>query len=568
MSSDSSQSHDALADYARVSTDEQREQQTIETQRRALDRYCAAYEITPVGHFQDDGISGTVPFAQRPAGARLLTEVAAGRVRTVLVWRLDRVGRNAREVLNAIHALEAAGARLISVTESFDTSTPAGRLQLNMLASIAEFERDSIIQRSDEGMARRLTDTTWMGGRAPYGLRIEGKRRTARLVLSDEPDAVSGYSEVETVKLMWELAVAQGWSCEQVAAHLDQLHIPPREGMIWQPGAVYRILTNASVAGMRTYRGKDGTRHTHACPAILTPAALEQARTALRDHRRYSAVRAEEDVYLLRGLLVCGECGQPYTTSWSRRTSGPHCGDLWRYYACSTRHYRTHTIRRRRLALGLLPQECHAASLDAAELEDAIWRDVEGFIRDPGTALVGLSTRRADDAAGAEAHRVALERAQRARAGMQGERDSVLALYRKGRVSEHDLNRQLDDIAREEAQHTAAEAAAQAALSESSETVDRLERARLLLQGLHARLEAESDAATPSLALRREAMRALIEQITVETVSAGTSVRGRPKYEARARVRYTFDRPAADATVTSPATAPLHHSDVRDSEWR
>jgi site-specific DNA recombinase len=102
--------------------------------------------------------------------------VLSGRVKTVLIWRLDRMGRNARALLDVVDMLECAGVRLVSITESFDTSTPAGRLQLNMLASIAQFERDSIMQRTSEGTANRLALATWMGGMPRTGTESTGRK--------------------------------------------------------------------------------------------------------------------------------------------------------------------------------------------------------------------------------------------------------------------------------------------------------------------------------------------------------------------------------------------------------
>src|SRR5260221_2410871 len=176
-----------LAVYLRVSSEEQREQGPIQTQRAAAERYCALYEHTPYSWYADDGVSGTVPFASRPEGARLMADATAGHITTVLIWRLDRFGRNAYEILAALRALQALGVRLVSITEAFDTETPAGRLQINMLASIAEFERDSIVQRATEGISRHLREGGWSGGRIPYGYLVTGHERDARLALNREP---------------------------------------------------------------------------------------------------------------------------------------------------------------------------------------------------------------------------------------------------------------------------------------------------------------------------------------------------------------------------------------------
>src|SRR5260370_38775731 len=142
--------------YLRVSSDEQRLQGTIETQRVAAERWLALQNITPHDWYADDGVSGTVPFALRPEGARLLADAQAHYVKTGLVWRLDRFGRSNAKIYAALETLEALGVRLVSMTELFDTKSPSGKAMLGMLATFAQFERDSIVQRTDEGMARRL----------------------------------------------------------------------------------------------------------------------------------------------------------------------------------------------------------------------------------------------------------------------------------------------------------------------------------------------------------------------------------------------------------------------------
>jgi site-specific DNA recombinase len=536
-----------LAVYMRVSSDEQKQQGTIENQRAAADRYLAVHGVTPHGWYADDGVSGTIPFAQRPEGARLLADAAAGYVTTLVCWRLDRMGRNALAVLQAVESLERAGVRIVSITESFDTSTPAGRLQVNMLATIAQFERESMVQRVEQGNARRLEGTTWMGGRANIGYRVEGKKRDARLVLNDIIDEGSGYSEVDVIRLGWHLLVEQDWPCERIAAHLDTLNIPTRDrertSHGWAPGTVYRMLSNPILAGVRTYRAKDGTLHSHPVPAILSAEQVERLQQALRDHKRSASVRKDTDPYLLRGLMRYGLCGEPYTTSRSRLTFGPRAGELWRCYRCMTRYFRTQFSRRRRVAEGKVPAECLATSVDARNAEADIWADIEAFTRDPAQVLRALAAKQQATIARQADDRAQLAKVQQDLDELQGQRDEILALYRRGRISERDLDRQLDQIAAEEAGHTRTRDELLAALGDASDASAQLETARTVLLQLRARLDVET--LTP--ALKRDVIRALVREIRVETQEIGLTTRGRIKRRAVLHVWYCFDEPAEGA---------------------
>jgi site-specific DNA recombinase len=238
--------------------------------------------------------------------------------------------------------------------------------------------------------------------------------------------------------------------------------------------------------------------------------------------------------------MRCAHCGALYTTSWTRRYDKfGQPGALWRYYACSTRHYRQQ-FTRRRPGSGF-PRECIGMSLDATAIEAKIWADVEQFVRNPGATLLELAARVGDEATAADVHRAELSDLQQKLDEQQAERDAVLALYRKGRINERDLDRQLDDIATEEAGVTARRDALTAALSDSASRQDRLQNARTLLQQLHARLDDPEQPATP--AVQRAVVKALVQSIRVETVEIGISTRGRIKRQAQAHVRYSFERP-------------------------
>src|SRR5215204_4231941 len=90
----SSGAAERIALYLRVSSEEQRNRETIEIQREFLEQYCGLYELEVAGIYKDDGISGTIPLHERPDGRRLLQDAREGKVQMVLVYRLDRLGRS------------------------------------------------------------------------------------------------------------------------------------------------------------------------------------------------------------------------------------------------------------------------------------------------------------------------------------------------------------------------------------------------------------------------------------------------------------------------------------------
>ena len=142
--------------YARVSThDQEPENQLQELRRYVTARGCTGQE------YVDRGVSGTKD--RRPALDRLMTDATQRRVDAVVVWRLDRFGRNLRHLVTAIEDLTAAGVAFVSMGESIDTSSPTGRLLLGVLGSFAEFERERIRERIHAGLARARRQGTRLG---------------------------------------------------------------------------------------------------------------------------------------------------------------------------------------------------------------------------------------------------------------------------------------------------------------------------------------------------------------------------------------------------------------------
>jgi DNA invertase Pin-like site-specific DNA recombinase len=144
--------------YARVSTDGQN------TDNQVLElRSYAERNGWSVAEYIDHGVSGAKE--SRPALDRLMTDARLRRFDLVLVWRLDRFGRSLRHIVTALDELHARGVSFVSLNEGIDLSTPAGKLQLHILAALAEFERGRIRERIHAGLSRARSQGKRLGRR-------------------------------------------------------------------------------------------------------------------------------------------------------------------------------------------------------------------------------------------------------------------------------------------------------------------------------------------------------------------------------------------------------------------
>jgi hypothetical protein len=133
--------------YARVSTTDQ----TCENQLRELRAYCKARGLTAT-EFVDAGVSGAKE--SRPALDAMLREARRRKFDLLIVWKLDRLGRSLRHLILTLDDLHALCVGFVSLTEALDTTTPAGRFQMQILGAVAEFERGMIRERVVTGLAR------------------------------------------------------------------------------------------------------------------------------------------------------------------------------------------------------------------------------------------------------------------------------------------------------------------------------------------------------------------------------------------------------------------------------
>jgi site-specific DNA recombinase len=221
--------------YARVSTEEQKRKETIKGQVTVVEKTCAGQGVTVGRIYADEGVSGSTPLHRRRDGLQLLQDARAGLLRRVWTWKYDRMSRNLRDFLNLMGQLEEYGVQVISITQPLPDG-PAGKLMLQMLGAFAELNRNNIRENTMRGCAAKAASGGYAGGWVAFGLRVEGVKRTARLVPHPK------YAPL--VRSLFE-KYDQGKTCSDLARDLNQRAVPPVRGAaLWRPNSILSILRN------------------------------------------------------------------------------------------------------------------------------------------------------------------------------------------------------------------------------------------------------------------------------------------------------------------------------------
>lgn len=355
----------AAASLLRVSTFAQAEDGTsLESQAEMNEAFIAARGWNFTRHyFEEEGVSGAKE--DRPDLARLLADVQAGRVQVVVVYKVDRYARDTLTFLQSIKQIEAAGAMLLSASESWDASTPSGRMHRTMLAVFAGFEREQIIERTSRGLRSVVKMGYWPGGPPPYGFKVEPVEGTKhkRLVLDDQ--------EAAAVRLAVDLLI-DGCTTQEVADRLNAEGYTRRKADRWDYTSVRRTVTDTPLTGTWHYaRPRSKGQHqakgdmlTIDIPALLTPDREAALRAALATT---AMPHVHDQFYLFPRGTVTGRCGRNYFgTYW--RVRG------YRQYQC------VGTVRGPR-------ERCECRRLDADQLEAAVWAEVTALLTDPERLL-------------------------------------------------------------------------------------------------------------------------------------------------------------------------------------
>lgn len=516
-----------VALYARVSSEDQATAGTIENQVAFFRRWAELHGRTVAGEYLDDGVRGVIPWSERPGTLQLLADVRAGVVQEVAVYRVDRIGRDLRVIMDAISALESHSVKLVSMTEPFDTSTPSGSLIITILAAFAGFERQSILARAQEGQKRKARAGGWLGGsRCAYGYQVVGKRHDARLALDLSPVPEFGAEATRQTVVLWIFQqVASGRkSAVKVAEELTALGVPAYLGGKWAAAVVARMIGNPVYKGEHRYGDEYGTTSalaelTAPVPAIVPVALWDDANEALKQNRRLSDKGKRRD-YLLRGLIVCGHCGSSYTAI-----------TMPGYEDEADATYNAKGVRYRCNAKTYKGRICTESKSVSGALETTVWDACRYWLQRPEEVAAMLEAQATQGSNEAQ-ESAAWERVQAALIAKQSERLNVARLHRKGTYDDATAEAMLAEVAQEEQilklelTHLEQQRAAAADLTRFGQESLRA------MQVLASRL-ATGDA--PSWTEKRMVIEALVEKITVTT-----RINEKGKKEPDVVVRFRF----------------------------
>jgi len=387
-----------VAFYARVSSEAQARDHTIDSQVAALKERIAAdgFQIEPDHGYVDDGCSGTN--LQRPALETLRDAVASGQIERIYVLAPDRLGRRHAHQVLLIEEFRRAGAEVVFLNRSIG-GTAEDELLLQVQGVIAEYERAKILERVRRGRlhAARSGLISALTG-APFGYRY---------ICRDQGGGVARFEVVEDeariVRSIFAWVGIDRLSLREVCRRLQQMGCRGRRGLRhWNATTIRGMLDNPAYIGravlgrsrvvpagprLRLIRRNSrsvpsATRRVPgrrqewievAVPALVDPAVFEAARAQLDENRKRKRESGRGPRWLLQGLTVCRCCGYAYYAKTSALSPTDRSKGKRHYYRCvgADAYRRDGTTK------------CGNSTVRGDRLEQMVWDQVKALLEDP-----------------------------------------------------------------------------------------------------------------------------------------------------------------------------------------
>ncbi len=308
--------------------------------------YATISGIADVDYYVDDGYSAKN--LRRPAIQKLIAACREKNYTFVIIWRLDRLFRSLRDTVNVVEdVFRVNGVEIISVTERIDTSTTSGCLMMNILASIAQNEREVTAERVGMVMNDLATQCLHLGGVPPYGYGVDKDKRY--FIKPEEAVVVRGIYGL----------YAKNQSYGDILLWMDENGFKTRTGKPFSKATIHDMLLNEKYNGVYVYNrsapadstGKRNHRSSKdndkiiripgGMPRIVDMETWKAVQIAMKRNLRQGGRNKALHTYILSGLVECGKCGKQMAIHYSgkdrdgtpqrRYDCGNKCGTRIRY---------------------------------------------------------------------------------------------------------------------------------------------------------------------------------------------------------------------------------------------
>ena len=506
----------AAAIYARVSSDQQKEDNTIASQTAALKEFAAAhgFDVPEDWVFEDAGYSGAS--LVRPGLERIRDLAAEGHIQAVLVHAPDRLSRKYAYQVLLTEEFARQGVETVFV-KAPQSATPEDQLLVQFQGMIAEYERAQILERSRRGKRHRAkAGEVAVLSTAPYGYRYVKKTDAAPARFEILP------AEAEVVRLIFEQYTRAGLSIGAVARLLNARGVPTRrQAPRWERSTVWGILRNPAYQGSacfgktqtaprqrvtrplrlagHTRRGETTTTARPRAEWIeipITPLVSEDtfalAAERLADNKRFAARRTIEPS-LVQGMVACKKCGY----AWSRTSTRSSARKI-HYYRCIG----SDAWRR------LSGPVCDSRPIRQDLLDQVVWSEVVRLLEDP-TLITAELDRRLAAAHAAEPSRRRQETLERELVRLNKAMERLVTAYQEDLLSLEELRARLPDL-RRRAQGSQAELRAIA-----DQTAERAATLRLAESMSAFLTRLRTNAQTLDVQERQRIVRLLVKEVLV-----------------------------------------------------
>jgi len=294
--------------YVRVSTEEQaKEGYSIRAQIEKLKSYIKIMDWDFYKVYADEGISGK-NVTDRPAINELISDIKMGNVNNVLVYKIDRLTRRVRDLIDLTELFQEYNCTFNSLMESIDTQTASGRMFLKIIGIFAEFERENLIERITLACEKKVKEGyTLSAFVSSYGYSRKNGDKIQKIISE----------EAEIVREIFAMYIDGGLTFQAIAKNLNHRNVKPKRGETWNSASIRNILTNPNYVGKVRYSLADKARYFEADgkhEAIITQDLFDDVQKRICNIKKKSYTKRPKEDNFFSGTLYCAECDSKMQT--------------------------------------------------------------------------------------------------------------------------------------------------------------------------------------------------------------------------------------------------------------